>query len=266
MAKLLPFILIAEEWELEGKIKMERGGKPKIFTFKLNSNNDILLPDFPDNVQGEEFDSEVEEKFYNDFKIFAPDWKIIREPKFIKTGTHVIIPDFGFFKNDISIYLEIAGFWTPEYIERKIEKFKNAEEEILVALNKDLKCSRDDFPGDVIMYDKFVPIKPILEILNKKEEELINKTLSHLDSIIISEDIIDINKKSREINVLPEVFNHLELPDHYIIGEKIVSKRKSDFYDDYILPLIKESRNLELTKKEILNMLEKGYGNERNPS
>lgn len=42
--------------------------------------------------------------------------------------------------------------------------------------------------------------------------------------------------------------------------EKIVSKRKGAFYDDYVLPLIRESRNLELTKNELLNMFEKGYG------
>jgi DNA-binding transcriptional regulator YhcF (GntR family) len=41
--------------------------------------------------------------------------------------------------------------------------------------------------------------------------------------------------------------------------EKIVSKRRNAFYDDYVLPLIKESMNLELPKSEILNMIEKGY-------
>lgn len=42
--------------------------------------------------------------------------------------------------------------------------------------------------------------------------------------------------------------------------EKIVSKRRSAFYENYVLPLIKESKNLDLTKSEILNMVERGYG------
>ena len=42
--------------------------------------------------------------------------------------------------------------------------------------------------------------------------------------------------------------------------EKIVSKRKSAFYEDYVLPLLKESRNLNLTTNEIVRMIEKGYG------
>jgi DNA-binding transcriptional regulator YhcF (GntR family) len=42
--------------------------------------------------------------------------------------------------------------------------------------------------------------------------------------------------------------------------EKIVSKRKSTFYQNYVLPLIKESNNLKLPKNEVLHMVEKGYG------
>ena len=42
--------------------------------------------------------------------------------------------------------------------------------------------------------------------------------------------------------------------------EKIISKRRSTFYENYVLPLIRESKNLDLTKSEILNMVERGYG------
>jgi DNA-binding transcriptional regulator YhcF (GntR family) len=41
--------------------------------------------------------------------------------------------------------------------------------------------------------------------------------------------------------------------------EKIASKRRSAFYDKYVLPLIKESKNLDLKKNEIINMIERGY-------
>ena len=41
--------------------------------------------------------------------------------------------------------------------------------------------------------------------------------------------------------------------------EKITAKRKGAFYDNYIVPLIKESNNLNLTKKDILDMVERGY-------
>lgn len=42
--------------------------------------------------------------------------------------------------------------------------------------------------------------------------------------------------------------------------EKIIAKRKSAFADSYVLPLLKESKNLNLTKNEIIAMIEKGFG------
>ena len=41
--------------------------------------------------------------------------------------------------------------------------------------------------------------------------------------------------------------------------EKIVAKRRAAFYDKYVLPLLKESKNLNLEKNEIINMIERGY-------
>jgi len=40
--------------------------------------------------------------------------------------------------------------------------------------------------------------------------------------------------------------------------EKILNKRKNTFYENYILPLIDESKNLNITKGEIINMIERG--------
>jgi len=41
--------------------------------------------------------------------------------------------------------------------------------------------------------------------------------------------------------------------------EKIASKRRSAFNESYVLPLLNESKNLGLTKNEIITMIERGY-------
>ena len=46
--------------------------------------------------------------------------------------------------------------------------------------------------------------------------------------------------------------------------EKILNKRKTIFYESYILPLIEESKNLNITKSEIITMIERGILNEHN--
>lgn len=42
--------------------------------------------------------------------------------------------------------------------------------------------------------------------------------------------------------------------------QKIISKRKNAFYDNFIRPLLTESKNLDLTRQEIDEMIDKGYG------
>lgn len=46
--------------------------------------------------------------------------------------------------------------------------------------------------------------------------------------------------------------------------EKISAKRKHTFYESYVLPLIEESKNLNITKIEIISMIERGIENEHN--
>jgi DNA-binding transcriptional regulator YhcF (GntR family) len=41
--------------------------------------------------------------------------------------------------------------------------------------------------------------------------------------------------------------------------EKIASKRRAAFNESYVLPLLNESKNLGLTKNEIITMIERGY-------
>jgi GntR family transcriptional regulator len=41
--------------------------------------------------------------------------------------------------------------------------------------------------------------------------------------------------------------------------EKIIAKKKNAFNENYISPLLKEAKNLALSKDEILIMIEKGY-------
>jgi len=44
--------------------------------------------------------------------------------------------------------------------------------------------------------------------------------------------------------------------------EKIVAKRKNSFYESYILSLLKEAQNLNITKAEIIALIERGAQDE----
>ena len=46
--------------------------------------------------------------------------------------------------------------------------------------------------------------------------------------------------------------------------EKIRQKRQGQFYDQFIATLIEEANKLNMTKDEIITLIERGYDNERN--
>lgn len=87
------------------------------------------------------FDSKIEKTFLQKFELFKTEWAIEREPEPIITKQKTaFIPDFILTKFDTSIFVEIIGFWTKEYLERKISKIfeivqnKNHDEKFFMIL------------------------------------------------------------------------------------------------------------------------------------
>jgi uncharacterized protein len=144
IAKLLPSIIVSKEWSIKALIvrKTATLGK-KIYEFMtsgaespdLPSESDIFA--FNSNIKNRilektsssfsyldaSFDSSVEQKFANKFEQLSNGWKLIREPDpLIMSNGKGFIPDFAFEKYGIRVYLEIVGFWTNDYLVRKIQK------------------------------------------------------------------------------------------------------------------------------------------------
>jgi predicted nuclease of restriction endonuclease-like RecB superfamily len=58
-----------------------------------------------------------------------------------------MIPDFAIEHPDgRRAILEIVGFWTPEYLESKLEKIRQVESEnFVLAVSERLECASEDF-------------------------------------------------------------------------------------------------------------------------
>ena len=52
-----------------------------------------------------------------------------------------MVPDFTLEKKGRKIFVEIVGFWTEEYLKRKLEKLRLFPEEFILLVNKNLRCS-----------------------------------------------------------------------------------------------------------------------------
>jgi uncharacterized protein len=224
MAKLIPLIIFTDRWSIDATIlRKSIKGIKKTYNFRL-SNRDKDLPIFDAShiashahLQSEadseiglsfnkyimdNFDSNVEKKFMDKFLKFSTDWQLAREPDpLILSDGKAFIPDFAFEKYGVKVYLEIVGFWTRDYLKRKLEKIKDLTTnpgtaegtDLLIAANLDNYISEN---GDKIRIDsifsKFISKKNL--IFYKKDEipfGPIIKYLKDIDSKII--DNISIN-------------------------------------------------------------------------
>ncbi|MBI2185044.1 MAG: DUF790 family protein [Thaumarchaeota archaeon] len=174
LAKLLPQIVCAESWRLKADIIGRK--KSRIFTFEAESD-DVkgIMEDLEREDLLQLYDSTVEERFAKGFNSYGTGWVLRREPEPLIAGRHVLIPDFSFERYGVKVYLEVVGFWTPEYLERKISKLNSISNvDILVAVDESLACSKlQRLRGKVFYYSKDVPLKPILDHLRSREEEIL---------------------------------------------------------------------------------------------
>ncbi|MEM1797897.1 MAG: DUF790 family protein [Candidatus Jordarchaeales archaeon] len=177
MAKLLPSIVSLDRWGLRANVvRRDVDGKPRVYEFLL-SHKDKHLFSVREEGEAEKFDSSVEEEFYISFQSLGTDWKIRREPEALIAGSSIFLPDFSLEKGDVKVYVEIVGFWTENYVKRKLEKLKELKEKIILLVNEELACSSFEKHPNVIYYRKKVPLKELLKVLEKQGAEATVKKL-----------------------------------------------------------------------------------------
>jgi len=225
IAKLIPFIIASSWWHLRAYIARKTISGKKIYEFKASSEDFQQLGEPTRNYQNYDtnsssFDSSLEERFAAKFEHLANRWEITREPDPLIIGNGVaFVPDFLFEKYGRKVYLEIVGFWTKEYLERKFQKVRNilykSNVDLLVAVNEELSCSNlfkpsvnDLSNGRIIFFRKSsVPIKKVQEYLKSIDKQQIE---SKMDSDLMirfdnTKDVIPIEEISESYNVPIEI-------------------------------------------------------------
>jgi uncharacterized protein len=291
LAKLLPSIIFSSdkkresgssgEWHLDAWIVRKTMDGRKVYEFKISKNEipELLTdpyPSFPPSSSTEKevavssplynnyynYDSAVEEKFAKRFEQAETGWRLTREPDpLVLSNGGAFIPDFMFEKYDKKIHLEIVGFWTKEYLERKLQKladifisadsrkkktnFNNtkADHLLFIALNEDFACSKSSFSsivpkGQLIFYkNDTVPVKPILDYLKSIDREMIERKVNdpnlkiELDKDDNNDAVISIQEVAQKYFIPAEVARRISLRDNnekYIeAGMYLIPKSKA---------------------------------------
>lgn len=269
LAKLLPSIIQNRVWKLRAKVLSRTGNT--LLNLELDSTRHrSYLPESIDE-KDEGFDSRVEEDFAARFRALGTGWTLTREPDPLPVGEYVMIPDFALEKGGSRIYLEIVGFWTPEYIEDKMKKLDMAKGiDMIVAIDRNLACrmpSKRYEHLNLLYYKDKVPLKPILEHLRMREKHLVEKEVRNLQSmeLNLTSSVFDTygiaNLMGISVEAVKEMIEKLHAPGHRRIGEIFISENLLGIIKDALANRLESGR---LNFEEASKLIESLGG--RNPS
>lgn len=161
MALFLPALLHCDRWWLDATIIMNKKDH-----LRFNLNDEFGLQSHYRDPG--EFDSELEQRFATQFDKIKTEWTLERETDIINLKDTVMIPDFAFSHPDgRRALMEIVGFWTPDYLQKKLWKLKRAAmPNMIIAVSDQLNCSTEDFrdiPGEVLFFKTRIKPKDVLE-------------------------------------------------------------------------------------------------------
>jgi uncharacterized protein len=166
LGSLVPVLAWTRRFRLEAECDVRR----RTATVTLATGDPI----FP-SPEPRRFDSQVEERFARDFGRAAPAWTIIREPEPIAAGGHLIFPDFVIHPRSDPArrwLLEIVGFWTPEYLAKKMERLREARiPNLVLCIDEERNVGEGDLPGatKVIRYRRRIDPAAVLAALGEAE-------------------------------------------------------------------------------------------------
>jgi len=250
IAKLLPQITTADSWAIKAEI-LARSKGGKVYNFEADSEElKGLITDVGrvDDVVGQNakqlYDSSTEERFSRSFLSHNTGWVLRREPEPLIAGTHVLIPDFCFEKDGVKVYLEVMGFWTPEYLERKVSKLNSIATgiDMVIAADEGLACSKlERLKGKALLiyYKKEVPMKPIIEHLKEREASLVRDQAEKLNKggpIALNGDVVSIQEIAAEKGVavaaLKMMLQGVKTEGYVRVGDLLISSAKLNEIDE----------------------------------
>jgi predicted nuclease of restriction endonuclease-like RecB superfamily len=221
-ARLLRTVAGAAEWRLEATVD-DRG-----------TERDLVLTDADVSVPGTEpvaeptYDSGVEADFAARFSSLDLDWNLVREPEPLAAGEHVVIPDFAFDYEhaDFRVFFEIMGFWTPEYVEKKLSRFGDLEDvAFLVAVDESLGVGEevDRLTDGAIPYSGTVRVKDVVVALRRFEDGLVEAAAADLPAELEPDaDVVTLTALADEYGVSESAIEDKSFPAHERVGRTLV--------------------------------------------
>jgi predicted nuclease of restriction endonuclease-like RecB superfamily len=162
-ARFLAALVQARDWRLSAQIVLRRGWHS--LTFRLAAG-DGLRSRVPAPAL---FDSRLEAALAQRFGSLRDGWRLRREGAVLTAGNALLVPDFVFTHEDgTEVALEIAGYWTPEYLAEKFRKLQRVRSpRLLVAVPRALALQTGALPHAVLPFKTRILLRDLLPRLEE---------------------------------------------------------------------------------------------------
>jgi predicted nuclease of restriction endonuclease-like RecB superfamily len=164
LASILPLLLWCDRFDLVARCVL-RGREVNA---KLSSRDPIER-----GQQPQQYDSRIEERFARDFSKASLDWDLVREPEPFEACGTLVFPDFAIVhRRDASkrLFLEIVGFWTPDYLREKLTRLRDlTDTPLILCINRELNCGDGELPAHarIIGFHKRIEPEEVLRVLDR---------------------------------------------------------------------------------------------------
>lgn len=151
------------------------------------------------------FDSSIEQSFAEAFASLenshaVDGWHLLREPEPLLLERGIFIPDFVLTRDKQRIYVEILGFWTPAYRERKIQKLHQLQhrKDIVLAIPLEAQAAFSSIAAHfpIAWYTNQLSVTELLQVLRNRYDNFAERL-----TLI---DVAAVRKQVESTGLLPE--------------------------------------------------------------
>jgi predicted nuclease of restriction endonuclease-like RecB superfamily len=178
LGELVPLLA----WCPRFRLRAECVVRGRRLTLQLGTGDPIFPASAP-----RRYDSHLEERFAREFRRLAPAWDVIREPEPIPASGTLIFPDFALCHrlNPARRWLlEIVGFWTPDYVARKLALYRSARlSNLILCIDEDRNCAEAGLPSGalVVRFRRRVDAAAVLQVIETTDRPAAGQCLLLVD-------------------------------------------------------------------------------------
>ncbi len=161
LGSLVPALAACESFELIARCDLPPSPSPTI----VRIAPPIMLPGY--DARGG-VRRAVEQRLAADLAKHAPQWTVVSEPPPIAVASSFAFPDLVLERDDTRWSIEIVGFWTPNYLARKLELYAAANVRVILCIDASRAADAMQLPAGapVVPFTRRVPAARVLAIID----------------------------------------------------------------------------------------------------